>query len=48
MASAMIYRTFGFGMDIKIEDFSEINMLRVNKKYADEEAATMVTVLRKY
>ena len=40
MVSAMTSRAFGFGMDIKSEDMSEINMLRVNKKYADEEAAT--------
>ena len=40
MASAMVSRAFGFGMEIGSEDLLEINMLRVGKKYADEEAAT--------
>ena len=40
MVSAFVSRAFGFGMEIANEDLARINTLRLNKKYADEDAAT--------
>lgn len=42
MVSVFVSCTFGFGLDVTKEDLAKINQLQLNKKYADEEAATYI------
>lgn len=44
MVSAMVLRAFGFDMEIRGEDLSEINITREGKRSVDGEAAIYIYI----